>query len=235
MAKRIDAEPKQFLLDPQETALVIVDMQRDFVLPDGWAGQRNDTTHVQKAIRPIKRMLETARSVGMPIIFTREGHKPDLSDAPQRKIESLPKGNRIGDKGPMGRLLIRGEHGHDIIDELKPQKGETVIDKSGKDAFYKTRLNSALTKRGIKNVLFVGVTTNCCIHASVIGAHDRGYHPIVLRDCVAAYNQKLHRAALQMIPYEAGIFGSVTHSKHIRNALAKPKRRKKQSPSKARR
>ncbi len=224
MVKIIKAQPKSFLLNPRETALIVVDMQRDFVHPKGWAGLRRDTRRLGRVIEPIQKMLSACRIAGITIIHTREGHNPDLSDVPRRKLESLPKGNRIGDKGPLGRLLIRGEYGHDIIDELKPLSGEIVIDKPGKDSFYKTRLEIILKRRRIRNLLIAGVTTNVCVLSTAIGAHDRGFHPVVLKDCVASYDEKKHRAALSIIPYEAGIYGSVVHSKHVRTAITKTKK-----------
>lgn len=219
MAKFVEALPKRFSFDPRKTALIIIDMQRDFVSPRGWAAARNDLTHVRKIIAPIRKMVAAAREAGMTIVFTREGHKPDLSNAPKRKIESLPKGKRIGDKGPMGRFLVWGEEGHGIINELRGRPSDIVIDKPGKDSFYKTNLESVLEKRGVTHLLLAGVTTNVCVLSTAIGAHDRGFHPVVLKDCVAAYKRELHSAALKLIPYEAGIYGSVASSRKVMAAL----------------
>ena len=153
------------------------------------------------------------------IIHTREGHLADLSDCPPTKLLRWPKGKRIGDRGPMGRILIRGEQGHAIINEVAPIKDEIVIDKPGKNAFYKTNLEKILKERGIVNLLFGGVTTDVCCSTSVSGANDMGFNAIVMSDCMASYDPERHAAALNIIKAQGGIFGWVTDSRKVMNAF----------------
>jgi nicotinamidase-related amidase len=208
----IQAEPFALDFDPGTTALVIIDMQRDFVLPGGFGGMLgNDTSLLLAAVEPIGRVLKVARGKGMLVIHTREGHRPDLSDCPPAK---LTRGGKtfIGEQGPMGRILIHGEQGHDIIEALYPQAGEPVIDKPGKGSFYATGLHQILLDRGIKTLIVCGVTTEVCVHTTVREANDRGYECVVLRDCVASYFPEFHRVALEMIKAQGGIFGWVSNS-----------------------
>ena len=212
----IDAEPSAVTLLLGETALLVIDMQKDFLYPDGFgAFLGNDVTLLQRAVAPTQRILMAARALGMAVVHTREGHQPDLSDCPAAKRDRWPVGTRIGDDGPMGRILIRGEAGHEIIDELAPSPGECVIDKPGKNAFYKTDLETRLQQHGIKNLLITGVTTDVCCSATVIAANDRGYNALVLADCVASYSPERHRAALAIIQAQGGIFGWVTDSERV--------------------
>ena len=212
-AWHIAAEPSPVTIDPAETALIIIDMQKDFLYPDGYgAFLGNDVTLLQRTIAPIQALLAAARGRGMLVIHTREGHLPDLSDCPPTKLNRWPPGNRIGDMGPMGRILVRGEAGHAIVDELAPAPGELVIDKPGKNAFYATDLEEVLRTRDIRNLLVTGVTTDVCCSATVIAANDRGYNAIVLRDCVASYSPERHAAVLDVIKAQGGIFGWVTDS-----------------------
>ena len=156
------------------------------------------------------------RGAGLPIIHTREGHLPDLSDCPPAKLERGAPSKRIGDPGAFGRILIRGEYGHDIIDELRPAPGEAVVDKPGKGAFYATDLAELLEKDGIKSLLVAGVTTEVCVHTTVWEANDRGYECLVLADCVGSYFPEFQRVGLQMIAAQGGIFGWVADSTSVR-------------------
>ncbi len=217
---QIRAEPAPVTIDPAETALIIIDMQKDFLYPNGYgAFLGNDVTLLQRTIAPIQALLAAARGRGMLVIHTREGHLPDLSDCPPTKLNRWPPGNRIGDMGPMGRILIRGEVGHAIVDELAPAPGEIVIDKPGKNAFYATDLDEMLRTHGIRNLLVTGVTTDVCCSATVIAANDRGYNAIVLRDCVASYSPARHAAVLDVIKAQGGIFGWVTDSTAVLAAM----------------
>ena len=219
--KAIEAEPYELEFDPKTTALLIIDMQRDFVMPGGFGeALGNDVTPLQATIAPTKRVLEAARQKGMLVIHTREGHRPDLSDAPKAKVERGVPSMRIGAPGPMGRILIRGEAGHDIVPELYPLPGEPIIDKPGKGAFYATDLGSILQHRGIETLIVCGVTTEVCVHTTVREANDRGYDCLVLADCTASYFPDFHDAALAMIKAQGGIFGWVGTSQPVIDALA---------------
>ena len=219
MAK-VDAQPYEFEFDPRSCALVIIDMQRDFVDPGGFGeALGNDVSLLRKAIAPIGRVLEAARERRMLVIHTREGHRPDLSDLPQSKKLRGRLKNGIGDPGPMGRILVRGEYGHDIVDELKPAPGEPVVDKPGKGAFYATDLDSMLHNRGIRSLVVCGVTTEVCVNTSVREANDRGYDCLVLEDCVGSYFPEFQAAALNMIKAQGGIFGWVSDSEKFLKGL----------------
>ena len=216
----IPAEPHAVTIELAATALMVIDMQRDFLYPDGFgAFLGNDVTLLQRTIKPIQAVLAAARERGMLIIHTREGHKPDLSDCPPTKLDRWPEGTRIGDQGPMGRILIQGEKGHDIIEEVAPLAGEIVLDKPGKSSFYATDLDDILQKHGIRNLLITGVTTDVCCSATVIGANDRGYNAIVLADCVASYSPERHAATLATISAQGGIFGWVSTAQNVLAAL----------------
>ncbi len=220
MAK-VDAEPYEFDFEPKRCALVIIDMQRDFVDPGGFGeALGNDVSLLRKAIAPTKKVLDAARKRNMLVIHTREGHRQDLSDLPQsKKLRGKLKAG-IGDPGPMGRILVRGEYGHDIVDELKPAPGEPVVDKPGKGAFYATDLDSMLHNRGIRQLVVCGVTTEVCVNTSVREANDRGYDCLVLEDCVGSYFPEFQVAALNMIKAQGGIFGWVSDSKRFLAGLA---------------
>lgn len=217
----IPADPHPVTIDLAQTALLVIDMQRDFLYPDGFgAFLGNDVTLLQRTIAPIQAVLTAARAQGMLIIHTREGHQPDLSDCPPAKRDRWAEGTRIGDVGPMGRILIRGEEGHGIIDEVAPLPGEIVLDKPGKSSFYATDLEQILHEHDIRNLLVTGVTTDVCCHATVIGANDRGFNAIVLADGVASYSPERHAAALATISAQGGIFGWVTTSEQVLKAMA---------------
>jgi nicotinamidase-related amidase len=212
----IDAEPGQIAIDPARTAIVMIDMQRDFLEPGGFGETLgNDVSLLAKAIKPAKALLTWARKLGMLIVHTREGHRPDMADAPPAKVERGAPSMRIGDPGAMGRILIRGEAGHDIIPELAPLPGEPVVDKPGKGAFYATDLQTILQNRGIQNLLVGGVTTEVCVHTTVREANDRGYRCIVVADACGSYFPEFHEMGLKMIKAQGGIFGWVSDSTRI--------------------
>lgn len=216
-----EAEPTPQSIDLDKTALIIIDMQRDFLEPGGFgAALGNDVTRLQAAIEPCRAVLSAARSAGLLVIHTREGHRPDLSDAPPLKVERGDPALRIGAPGPMGRILVRGEPGHDIIPELYPIAGEPVIDKPGKGAFCRTDLELMLHNRGIETLLVCGVTTEVCVNTTVREANDRGFRCIVLSDCCASYFPDFHEAGLAMIKAQGGIFGWVSASCSLLNVLA---------------
>ena len=217
----LSAQPEAIDLDLARTALVIIDMQRDFVEPGGFgASLGNDVSLLRSAIAPCQALLAAARREGMLVIHTREGHKPDLSDAPPAKVMRGKPELRIGSQGPMGRILIRGEPGHGIIPELAPAPGEIIIDKPGKGAFYRTELQDVLQARQIENLLVCGVTTEVCVHTTVREGNDRGYRCVVIGDACASYYPEFHRVALAMVSAQGGIFGWVSNSKAVIRALA---------------
>jgi nicotinamidase-related amidase len=216
----IQADPYEFEFDPATTALVIIDMQRDFVEPGGFGeALGNDVSFLRRTIAPIRRVLDASRRAGMLVIHTREGHRPDLSDLPRNKKLRGHLKTGIGDAGPMGRILVRGERGHDIIDELKPAAGEPVVDKPGKGAFYATDLDAMLKNRGISQLVVCGVTTEVCVHTTVREANDRGYDCLVLEDCVGSYFPEFQEVGIKMIKAQGGIFGWVSDSKRFLEAL----------------
>jgi nicotinamidase-related amidase len=217
---RVNAEPYEFEFDPRTTALVMIDFQRDFVDPGGFGeALGNDVSLLRRAVAPAARVLEVARAIGMLVVHTREGHRPDLADCPPTKRARGRLKAGIGDPGPMGRILVRGEYGHDIVKELAPVTGEPVVDKPGKGAFYATDLQAILTHRAIMQLVVCGVTTEVCVSTTVREANDRGYDCLVLEDCVASYFPELHRAALAMVKAQGGIFGWVSDSGRFLTAL----------------
>jgi biuret amidohydrolase len=215
------AEPSALDIQLDRSALVIIDMQRDFLEPGGFgAALGNDVSKLAAAVGPCKAVLAAARGLGMLVIHTREGHRPDLTDAPPHKVVRGDPATRIGAPGPMGRILVRGEAGHDIISELYPTANEPVIDKPGKGAFYQTDLDLMLRNRGIDTLLVCGVTTEVCVNTTVREANDRGYRCIVLSDCCASYFPQFHEMGLAMIKAQGGIFGSVASSQSLLSAMA---------------
>jgi nicotinamidase-related amidase len=217
----IQADPTPVPIDLDRTAIVIIDMQRDFLEPGGFGDSLgNDIAQLARVVAPCQALLEGARALGMAIIHTREGHRPDLTDAPRAKIERGEPAMRIGAPGPMGRILIRGEPGHDIVPELYPQPGEPVIDKPGKGAFYATDLHAILRNRNIDALIVCGVTTEVCVHTTVREANDRGYRCIVPGDCCGSYIPEFHEVGLRMIAAQGGIFGWVSDSSKILSAFA---------------
>jgi nicotinamidase-related amidase len=221
----VTADPYPFGFDPDQTALLIIDMQRDFVEPGGFGETLgNDVSLLQAVIPPLRAVLDATREAGMTVIHTREGHLPDLSDCPPAKLNRGRPAMRIGDPGPRGRILIRGEYGHDIIDELAPQPGELVIDKPGKGSFYATGLEEILRGQGITSLIVTGVTTEVCVHTTVREANDRGYECLVLSDCVGSYFPEFQRYGLAMVAAQGGIFGWVAPSGAFLAALSEKAR-----------
>ncbi len=219
----IPARPYPFALDPSACALLVIDMQRDFLEPGGFgAALGNDVEELRRAIGPTRRLLAAWRAAGLPVLHTREGHRPDLSDLPAAKLARGRADVRIGDPGPMGRILVRGEPGHDIVAELAPAPGEPVIDKPGKGAFFATDLETILRSRGLRQLVVTGVTTEVCVSTTVREANDRGYDCLVLSDCCASYDPAFHASALDMIAAQGGIFGWVATSHDLAPALAQP-------------
>jgi nicotinamidase-related amidase len=218
--RSVAAEPEPISIDLDKTAIVMIDMQRDFLEPGGFGESLgNDVSLLSAAVPPCRALLESARQKGMLIVHTREGHRPDLSDAPKAKVERGAPSLRIGAPGPMGRILIRGEPGHDIVEPLYPRKGEPVVDKPGKGAFYATDLHSILQNRGIENLVVCGVTTEVCVHTTVREANDRGYRCIVPGDCCGSYFPEFHEMGLRMIKAQGGIFGWVSDSTRVLAAM----------------
>ena len=217
---KVAARPYEFEFEPTRTALLIIDMQRDFLEPGGFGeALGNDVSQLRSAIEPTRRVLETARRRGLFVAHTREGHRPDLADCPPAKRERGHLTAGIGDAGPMGRIMVRGEYGHDIIDELKPLPGEPIIDKPGKGSFYATDLDRILQNRGVRSLIVTGVTTEVCVHTTVREANDRGYECLVLSDCVGSYFPEFQRIGLEMIAAQGGIFGWVAPSASLLDAF----------------
>ncbi len=215
-----EAEPYPLAFEPAATALLIIDMQRDFLEPGGFGEMLgNDVSLLRTTIDPCTHILKAARDAGLTVIHTREGHRPDLTDAPPSKLSRGGLEVGIGDPGPMGRILVRGEPGHDIIPELAPTGDEPVIDKPGKGAFYETDLDLILKNRGIHTLIVCGVTTEVCVHTTVRQANDRGYECVVLADCVGSYFPEFQRVGLEMIKAQGGIFGWVSDSTRAVQAL----------------
>ncbi|KAK9236612.1 Isochorismatase-like protein [Lipomyces kononenkoae] len=233
------ARPAPFSLPAGRTALIIIDMQRDFVLPTGYGAVQCPSpevfAQVAKLIGPCLDALRAARHLGMTVVHTREGHVPDLSDCPPTKLDRQLNANKrhvlcIGDEGPMGRLLVRGAYGHDIVDELKPRRDEVVLDKPGKGSFYNTDLHEILVSRGITHLLFCGVTAECCVATTFREANDHGFECCVLTDCTGGFNGTIVSATMDMFCAYDGLLGYASTSKalesiaeaHFANALAQP-------------
>jgi len=216
----VPAEPAPFPLTPEQTALIVIDMQRDFLLPGGFGESLgNDVDQLLAVVPALAALIAAAREAGVMVIHTREGHRPDLSDCPPAKLRRGAPSKRIGDPGRYGRILIRGEYGHDIVDELAPLPTEVVIDKPGKGAFYATELQDVLSAAGITALLVTGVTTEVCVHTTTREANDRGYECLVVSDCVGSYFPEFQRIGLEMIKAQGGIFGWVADSAAVITAL----------------
>lgn len=207
----------------QVTALIVIDMQRDFCSPGGYAEHTGmDISRAQAVIPQVQALLQAARAAGLLVVHTREGHLSDLSDcSPAKMARSVAAGAPIGSPGPMGRLLVRGEHGHDFVDALQPLPGEVVIDKPGYGAFHATQLGSVLAARGIEELILCGVTTEVCVHSTLREAVDRGYRCVTVGDATAASQPELQAPALAMIGVEGGIFGQLLSTADCVNALGK--------------
>lgn len=218
--KTIVAQPFEFSFDPAHTALVIIDMQRDFIEPGGFGETLGNDVSLLEAIVPAcQSVLHAWRQAGGLVVHTREAHRPDLSDCPPAKRNRGKPSLRIGDAGPMGRILVAGEPGNQIIPALAPVVGELVIDKPGKGAFYATGLHEMLQARGITHLVFMGVTTEVCVQTSMREANDRGYDGLLLTDCTESYFPHFKAATVEMIHAQGAIVGWTATSAHLLAAL----------------
>ena len=218
--RKIEAQPFDFAFDPAHTALIVIDMQRDFIEPGGFgATLGNDVSLLKKIVPTVGRLVDAFRMAGLPIIHTRECHKPDLSDLPKAKHLRGKPSMRIGDPGPMGRILIAGEPGADIIPELAARPGEIVLDKPGKGAFYATNLGDILAEKKITHLVFAGVTTEVCVQTTMREANDRGFDCLLAEDATESYFPEFKKAAVEMIRAQGAIVGWTASVDQIAKAL----------------
>lgn len=218
----IDANPFRFEFDLRRTALIVIDMQRDFVEPGGFGESLgNDVGPLQAIVPACRAVLDAWRAAGALVVHTREAHRPDLSDCPRAKRERGQPGVRIGDVGPMGRILVTGEPGNQIVSGLEPVGSEPVLDKPGKGAFYATSLAEILDAAGMTHLVFMGVTTEVCVQTSMREANDRGYNCLLLEDCTESYFPQFKQATLAMICAQGAIIGWTATSARLLQALAR--------------
>lgn len=221
---RVDADPYPWPLEPlrpDQCALVVIDMQRDFCAPDGYVAQLGeDIAPLAACIGPTARCIAAARGAGMPVVFTRQGYRPDLADMPAwRRIKAERYGGVIGTPGPLGRVLIRGEPGFDIVPELTPVPGDIVVDKTANGAFTGTDFDAVLRAAGVRALAFTGVTIDVCVHTTLREANDRGYQSVLIADACGAIDPGLHAWALRSVQIEGGVFGSITTTRQFEGAL----------------
>jgi nicotinamidase-related amidase len=204
----VNAFPYVYQFEIPHTALIVIDMQRDFIEEGGFGSMLgNDVRPLASIVPTVARLLSLARAQGMMVVHTRESHLPDLSDCPPAKLKRGNPKFSIGMQGPMGRILVRGEPGNQILPQLAPQEGEYLVDKPGKGAFYATDLHAQLIKRGVTHILFAGVTTEVCVQTSMREANDRGYECLIIDDACASYFPEFHSATLNMLTAQGGIVG----------------------------
>ena len=216
----VAAEPFPYSFDPARVALLLIDFQRDFVEPGGFGESLgNDVSRLRSAIEPTRAVLDAFRDRGWTVIHTREGHRPDLTDLFPAKRDRGNPSLRIGEEGPMGRLLVRGSPGHEIVPELAPRPGEVVVDKPGKGSFYATDLETILRARGITHLVVTGVTTEVCVQSTVREANDRGFECLVVSDCTGSYFPEFHESALAMFQAQGAIVGWVSTSADLLAAV----------------
>ena len=220
MAFSVPARPYDFELDPSQAALVVIDMQRDFIEPGGFGDTLgNDVARLEAIVPTTAALIQLFRDQGLPIVHTREAHRPDLSDCPPAKRLRGKPGLRIGDEGAMGRILIAGEPGNQILSELAPAAGEIVIDKPGKGMFWATGLHETLREKGITQLVFAGVTTEVCVQTSMREANDRGYECLLIEDATESYFPEFKASAIEMIVAQGGIVGWATPLEKLKTAF----------------
>jgi biuret amidohydrolase len=225
MVSRVSANPYDWpydgVVDPQKTALLCIDWQIDFCGPGGYVDAMGyDLSLTRRGLEPTQRVLAAARQASWVVVHTREGHRPDLSDCPPNKRwRSQRIGAGIGDAGPCGRILVRGEAGWEIVPEVAPVEGEPVVDKPGKGAFYATDLDLILRQAGITHLVLTGITTDVCVHTTMREANDRGYECLLLSDCTGATDEGNYESALKMITMQGGVFGAVAQSQALLDAM----------------